>query len=671
MTDHRRRCGVGALFLILMVVAVPVHSQNTRETPVELARRGHEELRRAAPVYDRDGLIAAADLFTRALTLNQQFAGAYMGLAEALLLLDQPERALAQITRARQLRAPATTTDILEAQIHIQLQDFQRAAALYDEVIRREPYNRDAQVARALLRGAEQMLADRALTRLAELERRFPEDRRLLSALVEFSVLRGDEPAARRYLAAALQYHGDIPSVQLVAARWALQNGDPERAEIHGRNTVRMAPTLEEGWLILARAALLQGNTSAARTHYEQLIVLDRDNYRAWYSRGVLSAAEGDRETAAVSFRESLRLQPAFEPPRLALEEMLMDLPLEAGERRDAALYYRAVGGALEERFLDRQAERAYRRGLLLYPFDTELRRRLAQMYLRRQQIARYLQELEVIRSLGDTSNDLEDRITAYSGALRDSPATRWDVDQFTAPRVRTEMSLHIRQSPETLEPGIATVVGQYLAHYLNMSQNAEVIARVDQDETATETLARARSTGAHRALLVDVTMGPTQIILDLQAVDPRTGEVLARRTIRRSGIDRVTRAVREAGDVVEQTVVPRGVVLQRRFDEAILSLGRVDGVEEGTQVQFLHRTTGAILGTGTVIAHDDLVAEVQVVADSPDRITAGVHVIPRVDPRDDDGNGGTPGADAIRRGDDDPPGRRVNDVLTYIFRLQ
>ncbi len=657
----------GIICLVAWIPLTPVGAQQ-QATPAALVEQAERDLRRAVPVYDRNGLITAADLFRRALAGNPQFARAHLGLAESLLWLGELESAAVSVAAARRLRAPATATDLMEARVRVRQGDFAAAQQLYREILRREPYNRDALIGRAVLQSAGENLSERSLGSLRDLERRFPEDRLLLSALVEFSLLRGEEEAARRYLASALTYHSDIPSVQLVAARWALEAGDPGRAELHARNVVRLAPTMEEGWLLLARAALLQDKPGEARTHYEQLIVLDDGNYRAWYSRGVLAARTGDRAGAVLSWNEALRIRPDFEIARIAREGAFFDLPLQSPERETAALRYRILGAALEERFLNRQAERAYRRGLQLNPFDRVLRRQLADLYLRQGYRSRFVQELDLLLSLGEDSREVRELLESYRPTLRDLPATRWQVDQFTAPRPRTAVTLHYGQSITTLEPEIALGISDYLATYLNTSQNIVVAGIFEQKTVTTDSLADARRAGADRAVFLEVDHRDHSIRLDLVVADPATGTTILQRQILRSGVDSVTRAVRDVVVGITSVIVPQGVVLERRFERVLVSLGRVDGIEEDDLLEFTDQRRGVPLGSGRVVAVDDLVAEVVLNLERPDQLTVGAIVTPGREDAAATGDAPVPLESQI---DVMPQNTLINQIVSYLFGLR
>jgi tetratricopeptide (TPR) repeat protein len=614
---------------ILFLVPLMIFAQAAHGSAPALVERGEQELRRAAPVHDRDGLIRSLDLFRQSTQLNPQFARAYLGKAEAQLWLDDPRAAQQSIAFARQFRAPETPVDLLEAQILVLTGDSAGAQTVYRRVLNREPYNRDAQVGFAILRAVEGNLADRFMRELDSLVRRFPEDPRLLAALVEFNLLRDNETTARRHLAAALTYHGDIPFIQMTAARWAIGSGDYARGEMHAANAVRLAPTLEEGWLTLAQTALLQNKLEEARGHYEQLILLDRRNHRAWYSRGYVALRLGDTSGALESWDEALRIRGDYELARLARERYVLTLPVESSMRAEAALRYTRAGQQLEDQLLDIQAERTYRQGLQLNPFDTVLRKRLADLYLRQQLVARFVQELQIIEDLGGGNREIEELLESYVPTLRNTPAYRWDRDQFTAPRERTTVLIQHSQTIETLEPGVSAIIAEVLQGTLNSSQNIEARVIEEASSDRGELIARGRRESADFTIHLVVDLRETGVAITVEMIDPQTGNIRAAETQRRSGLESIIRAIRDSANGIEVHVIPRGVALERRLNNVLVSLGTVDGLEEGMEVEFLDRISRSVIGSGTVRELDDLIAEVAYNVSRPDRLTEGSLVVP------------------------------------------
>lgn len=657
--------------LMAILLMTPGSHQLMAQTAPEFLQRGERALREGIHRYDANLLVEAADSFRRALDRNPRYAAARVGLAEALIWLEDYPQANRQIGLARDLFYRGVDLDLLEARLMVLTDRRDEARRLYDAILRERPYNPEAQIGRAVLALGEG-LTEGSVRRLRLLGQRYPENRQLLTALVETAALRGERDAERRYLATALQYHGDVPSIQLVAARRALEEGDAERAEYHARNAVGLAPLAEEGWLLLAGAAHLQGRSDQARTHYEQLITLDPENHRAWYARGVLAEASGDVTTAYRSWDRALRIRPDYELARIARENTLMSRePLDSPRRAEAALAYRRSGRELEERFLHRQAERHYRRGLQISPFDTVLRLQLADLYRAQDLRGRYLQELEIIAELGAADRDIRERIETFRGLRRDAPAVVWDRDQFTAPRFRTGVALFHRQSRGTFEPDASRHLAEYVASLLRTSQDisistVEAVGTIEEGSgERIQAVARAREVNADLIMILNADISEERVRLDLELLDRRTADPILVQTLIREGIGRVERAARDAAHQVAGQVPSIGVVIDRRFDRVLVSIGSVDGLAMDDTVEFRREPWGEPLGSATVTAVDDLLAELRFLPAGPDRVTTGSYARPE---ESQDESTETPA------GQPPPPDERMSlldEIVKHLFQVR
>jgi tetratricopeptide (TPR) repeat protein len=631
-----KRPGWRSIGLLLLLLPSLVGSQEA-ESPRDALARGTTRLEAAIARYDDDEIVAAADLIRSVLSANPRFAEAHVRLGEALLWLGDLEGAEASFVAARNLRYRAVDLPLLEAQRDVLAGDLRRAETRYRDILAGQPYNEQARIGLAILELSAGP-SESALARLEELAARFPENRRLVTALVQLMADRDDQESLRRYLGLALQYHGDSAGVQLLAAELALDEGRLEAAAFHGNNAIALAPKLTRGWLVLAQTAAAAGDVGRARQYHEELIRLDPTNHAAWYARGEFFAREQRLEEARRSWEHALELRPDFELARFALENTVITArDLEDPLREQLAAVYRRSGRELEERFLSRQAERHYRRGLQLNPFDPVLRARLARLYLQQGMHARYLAELRLIDERGLTTtgsdgisrNELEDRIDLFSARLRSSPAVRWQIDQFTAPRPRTTIFVSAVHDQASLLPGAERHIAAYVAALLQTSQNISVLETIASGASQGELIRQARSAGADELVVLRANLQDRSVDLSVGVVRTDNARVLVNTTIRRSGNQRLDAVAREAAEAIDGRILPRGTVLERRFEEVAVSIGSVDGVAVGDGVRFRSSVDGTDLGEGTVTAVDDLMAIVEYVPAGPDNLTVNDIALP------------------------------------------
>lgn len=664
--------------LLLLCSMTAVSQTNTAPRPIELVAEGQERLIDGRERFDEEALRRAIDLSRRALEVNPRYADAHMILAEAYTWLDELDTARVHIEAAERLGYRGADLSILAGRIAVLSGSFDEARDMYQRVLTEEPYNESARVGVSLLGLIDGTTAIER-RELDRLEARYPQNRQLLIALIELSDRAGDDDAVGRYLDLALRFHGESASVQFIAAEKALRAGSLEDATRYGRNAVTIAPDFKDAWLLLAEIARRRGDVTAARAHYESLIRLEPENHRAWYARGILLQNLDQPEMAIQSWERSRSIRPDYELASLAIEHDAIDrLAMESERRKELAEPYLSIGASLEDRFLFRQAEQAYRRGLRISPFHNELRRALAEMYRSRGMNGRFLQELEVIEELGGGSRNLSDLIEVFRDVRRDAVAVEWGVDQFVAPRPLTRILLTYATSPGTIDPDAGDHVTRYLQSLLNSSQNIDAVRPRNVPATSPVQIASAgRAVQADTVVALSIDLEDRRVVISYRMYRSDAVVPFSEGTIVRSGNDRIRNAVRDLSVRIEDTVTPQGFVLDRSFEEVLVGLGSVDGLEIGDEIAFYSTPGGDELGTAAVTALDDLLSVVRWQPSSSDDLGVGdraVYVGPPEENGTDEEENGRPEANEDRsiEGGVLPEGNSpAYDLVQQVFQVR
>lgn len=580
-------------------------------------------MERAAAGYDRDGLLDAVDGFERALAQNRSYTPAWVGLVRTQVLLEDFARAEEALQAAVELRHDPVELDLLRAQLATLAGDLADASERYAAVLQRQPYNEEARVAEAVLLLGNGTTAT-ALRRLRGLTRSYPANRQLLTAIAVTAQRRNDRAARDEALQTLLTAHSGSASVQLLAAEFALADGRFERAEFHAANAVRLAPTYAPAWDLRARAAETAGTPATALEAYNRLIRIDPLNHRAWYARGLRAAELGDPELADQSWQRAVRAQPDYELARFALERMVLNsYDLGSRRRTELAQTYLTSGHALQAELLDRQAERHFRRGLQLDPFSPALRRALAELYRLDDLPARYLNELELLIELGTTDPDVAAIAEGQRANLADSVAVRWGIDQFSLARPRRRLLIVHRQDASTVEPAASAVFADYVRSLLQTSNDLELLPAQPHPGDAVGVRAAAREADADLVLEVTLVHRRREARLGYALYRPPRRTPLLARSDAATGNDRLDRLARSAAAAVASSVDPEAFVVARRGDSLAVSFGRADGLSIDDAVE-LSSGDGRVLGNGTIVAIDDLLAEVNYRPNGTDRLQIG-----------------------------------------------
>ena len=593
------------------------------QSVVSQTRLARDTMERAAAGYDRDGLLDAVDGFERALAQNRSYTPAWVGLVRTQVLLEDFARAEEALQAAVELRHDPVELDLLRAQLATLAGDLATASERYAAVLQRQPYNEEARVAEAVLLLGNGTTAT-ALRRLRGLTRSYPANRQLLTAIAVTPPPRHDRATRDEALQTLLTAHSGSASVQLLAAEFALADGRFERAEFHAANAVRLAPTYAPAWDLRARAAETAGTPATALEAYNRLIRIDPLNHRAWYARGLRAAELGDPELADQSWQRAVRAQPDYELARFALERMVLNsYDLGSRRRTELAETYLTSGRALQAELLDRQAERHFRRGLQLDPFSPALRRALAELYRLDDLPARYLNELELLIELGTTDPDVAAIAEGQRANLADSVAVRWGIDQFSLARPRRRLLIVHRQDASTVEPAASAVFADYVRSLLQTSNDLESLPAQPHPGDAVGVRAAAREADADLVLEVTLAHRRREARLGYALYRPPRRTPLLARSDAATGNDRLDRLARSATAAVASIIDPEAFVVARRGDVLAVSFGRADGLSIDDAVE-LSSGDGRVLGNGTIVAIDDLLAEVNYRPNGTDRLQIG-----------------------------------------------
>jgi tetratricopeptide (TPR) repeat protein len=334
---------------------------------------------------------------------------------------------------------------------------------------------------------------------------------------------------------------------------------------------------------------------------------------------------------------------------RVALEEIIgAETELENPKRAEIADYHIRRAQAYSEEYRLSEARLEYRRALGLYPYSEEARVGYAETFLIEDFQAKYLQELAVLTRLGMTSRYIEDRIEIYQSVLRNSPARRWNIDQFLIEKDRIPFSVYQIPSQHLLHHPEAP---DYLLDAFNsslLSSERIEITGTGAVRNYAEAFRRAREAGSDFFLLVRFQESDRSFASGADLYVSRTGTRIGMISAGTSGNDRVQRTFLRVTNDLEDRIPLIGSIVKKDRNRGLINLGAMEGVNTDSvftviksgslsspdnQGRYLY-PPGAVLGTFTVTATDDLISVGNLVTDTGsgtglyDLITTGDTVI-------------------------------------------
>ena len=552
----------------------------------------------------------AVESFLEALRLNPAHAGATAALADAYFELGEFEQALTWVRRARTLARANTSLANLEASTLVALGRLDEAALIINDILSREPFNREALFVAAELDVARGRAGD-AVRRYQDAARRFPDDRRLLVSLALVLGSMGDMQSARAYIDRALLMHPGDFRVYYYAAFLASQQGRVNEGIRYAENALHYRPGFAAAHSLLASLYYRAGHYHEAILLADELIAANRNNSSAWYLKGISLNRLGRFEEAKNILSMAVDIEPDNEFIRAALEDIIISRTrLEDPVRVRWASWHFNRARDFRSRNLHEQALFQFRRGLRLNPYAWE-RREYADLLRLQGYPARFMEELLFMQGLGLADQSLNDAVEAFNTMLATALFRSWDVDPIMVVQPHWNLAIFtLNNQSGVFHPDADIVAASFLRDILVHERSIRPMDLELRHGSFASAFRTAREGGADYFLIVSVTESERDLSLTGELFVARTGARAASFNAFRTGPDRLRFASRNIVDQMSRTLPFRADLLQRRQNQGLIDKGRADGVRDGDEFLIVQRGRIDIQneGVGFVFSPEDIV---------------------------------------------------------------
>jgi tetratricopeptide (TPR) repeat protein len=600
---------------------------------------------------------AASEAFMESLRLNSAHAEANAALAECYYELGEFGQALSWVRKARTFARGNMGLANLEASTLAALGRLDAAQAVVEEILAREPYNREALFAAGELDLARGQTG-RAVERFRDAVRRYPDDRRLLISLALVLSSLGEQESALSYIEQALARRPEDYRVYYYASYLDAQAGRLPQAIRHAEQALYYRPGYGPAQAMLGSLRYRTGQYEEALRLADTLIARNREESGAWYLKALALRRLGRSADAVRVLAEAYTIDPGDEFILFTLEDLLIGgSSLEDPQRARWASIHFERGRDFRSRNLGEEAVFEYRRGLRLNPYARE-RREYAELLRLQGYPARYLEELRVVQDQGLGDRSLNDAVETYGALLADALFHRWQVDPVEISKPHWKVAVFSAAAQSSFfhaDAGLAaaSLVREILIHQRNTGAMELELAQ----PSFSQAFRTAREAGADYFLLVSVSEGERDLSLRGELFVARTGAPAWDYSVFRTGEDRLRNAARGLAESLARALPLRGELLVRRQAQALMDKGRSDGIISGMVFDVVRKDSpevsnegiglsyGAedIVGTFTVDAADEEVsAGVLSRSGFFDRISTGDELILRDDGADKDSQSST-----------------------------
>ena len=604
--------------LPLILLLILNFSYLTAQSSINDVYREGEDFRLMGEYY------RAVESYKTALQMNPSYLGPLKGLASSYFALGEYSEALYWVSEAIKYDRNNLELYNLQGRINLGLGNFNEAAELFQIVLSKEPYNMDAQFGMAELeiaRGKMRNAAERYTSAL----RISPENRRALLSLVLLYNKLGNTGAAEDYIEQALYFYSDNPQVRYIAGYHYMSLGDYDKAFTHAEAALALDPGYLDAGILYSRLAISTGKDREAVKIMNGFLGENRDQPLLWYSLGTAYRNLDMIENAVQSFAAASNLRSGDDMSRITLENLIMDkLELDDPRRDKYAAYHFNLGEEYDTRNLLKRAYQEFRRGMMIAPYSIEGRSLLAGIYKRYGHLSRYREELNIIDSMLEEKDvDISDELEFLNYRLADSVASEWDIDQFYVDREKNSLAVFYMESDMyhiNGEDDLMTYIKSILSGYENI-ELVQLPARID---SFAQGYRAARESDSDYFLIIDIEESERIISLKNRIFMSETGGELKSWSIFRTGNQRIPDAVLKLSSDIHTLMPVSGRLIDRSFDDALISLGLVDGYQPGDNFLVIRNgemnyskdgfgyqfDPSSILGVFTVTALDDFICQ-------------------------------------------------------------
>jgi len=598
------------LFLLILIILLLI--------PLSISAQGQSAIsyfERGKTYMADENWYSAIESFLECLRINPAHAEATASLAECYYELAEFDEALNWVRKARQLARANMSVANLEVFTLIALGRLDAASTLVNEILTREPYNREALFAAGELDIARNRPSE-AMLRYREAVRRYPDDRRLLVSLALVTLSLGDGETAIQYINNALTQHPDDYRVYYYAAYIYSQNGRVTDAIRYAQRALHYQPNHSPTQSLMATLRYRNGEYEEAARLCDISIANNRLDMSAWYLKGLSFIRMGRNQEAITVLSNAIAINEDDEFIRAILEETLISsTPLEDPRRVRWAVWHFNRARSFRQRNLIDQALFEYRRGLRLNPFAAD-RREYAELLRIQGYPARYLEELRFLQDQGIADRSMNDAVEAYSSLLSNALFRQWQVNPIEVTERHWKVAVFSLAGQSSFHHADAGSVAAGVIREILMHERNIVTMNMDlRQATFSQGFRLAREAGADYFMLVSVTENERDIAIKAELFVGRTGSPAGTFYTYRTGTDRLRDASRGIVTQVSSSMPQRGRLLIRRQGQALINKGKADGIQAGTVYDVVKRgrPQTANEGLSLIYSDDELVGKLTI----------------------------------------------------------
>lgn len=569
-----------ALKVFLFIFCITLMANISAKSAVDLFESG-KVLQAKMDYY------GAVECYQEALTLNPNYALAWLNMAVCSYYLGQYELATSYLEKAQKFSGNDTKIQNLKGFICIATGDIKAARDTFNEILKKTPNDVDARFGLAeldlydgKLSGAQKLYED-AL-------RRYSTSKKALLSLALLSSENKDFNTAEKYISVALQHHNDDAEVHYMAAYLFCQKGDFAIAESQVRSAIHLNNDYTKAYELLAQILFSQQRYTDVIDVCMFLLSRDRTLSTVWYLNGLALEKSGKIEDAITNYQTGLDIAPEDEVMRSSLELLVLNnLSIEDPRRATWSSFHTAKARDAMRRFDSVRARYEYNRALALNPYDIEARKDYNQILRGDGNYELYLEQLKFLKDHGVKANISQydatianDTLEAIESMMTYSLSRKWNVDPFYLDKNRWNIGIYyLAGDVQLLHPELSRVTCGMLVQIFNQVSEVTLLEHRNSVKNAAEAFAISRKNKQDFFIVISVDENTREITLNAKIYNGATGVQCNEYTVFRTGNNRYSNVMVRLRNNLISELPTRGKILSRKGQDVLLDLGKVDGV--------------------------------------------------------------------------------------------
>lgn len=594
-----------------------IYAQNSGSA-LDLFKRGLE-------LQNQKNYYGAIEAYREALIVNDRYGDAWYNLAMCTYFLGEYDLAYQYSCEAEKYARDLCKIKNLEGLSLLSLGKFTEAKSVFDEILKKYPNDLESRFGLAQISLYEGSLSA-AEKKYLDALKRDQTSRKALLSLALISAEQGNDAAAERYINLALSYHSGEAEVHYLAAYLSAKKGDLDTAERRAKSAVQLKGDYDNAYELLAEILYRQERYDEVTDLCDFIIGRNRNNYSAWYLKGLSEQRSGEIEKAISDFTTGLSINPQDEVMRFALEELVSNYVSIEDKRRAGWASYHLLKAREYGTGYNGPAQRyEYQKALSVDPLNISARQSFADLLNRDGLYELYLSQLYFIKEnetygistapqtsenspkVIKTSQQIknEDTIEALESMMTNTLSKKWNVEPFYLDKTRWQIGIYyIKNSIDLYHADVEQIISFAASSMFNGVSSTSVVVKSDAVTGFAQAYRNARENNLDYFIIMNVDETDRSIKIDSEIFSARTGTKTLDFHIYRTGNDRVSNALRRFRSSVLDILPIRGKIIAKSGSSLLLDLGKSDGVVPGSKFDVVKKGTIKTQDTGVGIMY-------------------------------------------------------------------